>query len=98
MGGGPVGGGPVVGSLGVVRYQVGGGHYGPLMFFSFWATKRPKLKLCTFLALKLTRIAILNSFRLLSVATRVRQILVDIIVETFKIFKILSFKGVMHLK
>ena len=75
----------------------GGGHYGPLLIFS--SLRLPKaLNLCTFLALKSTRKAILNSFRFLSLVTRGQQILVAITVEKFKIFKILSFKGVMHVK
>ena len=76
----------------------GGGHYGPPWFFGFGATKSPKLNLGTFLGLKTTWEAILNIFRSLCLVARGRQISIDIIVEKFKIFKILSFKGVMHLK
>ena len=75
-----------------------GGHYGPPWFFGFGATKSPKLNLGTFLGLKTTWEAILNIFRSLCLVARGRQISIDIIVEKFKIFKILSFKGVMHLK
>ena len=75
-----------------------GSHYAPPCFFSFGATKSPKLNLGTFLALKTTWKAILNIFRSLSLVARGRQFSIDIIVEKFKIFKILSFKGVMHLK
>ena len=76
----------------------GGGHYGPPWFFGFGATKCPKMNLGTFLGLKTTWEAILNIFRSLCLVARGRQISIDIIVEKFKIFKILSFKGVMHLK
>ena len=75
-----------------------GGHYGPPCFFSFGATKSPKLNLGTFLALKTTWKAILNIFRSLSLVTRGPKISIAIILEKFKIFKILSFKGVMYLK
>ena len=51
-----------------------GGHYGPPRFFSFGATKSPKLNLGTFLALKTTWKAILNIFRSLSLVARGRQI------------------------
>ena len=70
----------------------------PPWFFGFGATKCPKLNLGTFLGLKTTWEAILNIFRSLCLVARGRQISIDIIVEKFKIFKILSFKGVMHLK
>ena len=76
----------------------GGAIMAPPRFFSFGATKSPKLNLGTFLALKTTWKAILNIFRSLSLVTRGREISIDILVEKFKIFKILSFKGVMHLK
>ena len=75
-----------------------GGHYGPPCFFSFGATKSPKLNLGTFLALKTTWKAILNIFRSLSLVARGWEISIAIILEKFKIFKILSFKGVMHLR
>ena len=71
---------------------------GGLCFFGFGSTKSPKLNLGTFLALKTTWKAILNIFGSLSLVARGWQILVDIIVEKFKIFKILSFEGVMHIK
>ena len=76
----------------------GGGPLWPPLFFSFGATKSPKLKLNTFLALKTTWKAILNIFRSLNLVARGRQISINIIVEKFKIFKISSFKGVMHIK
>ena len=67
-------------------------------FFSLGATKSPKLNLCTFLALKTTWKTILDNSRFLSLATKGWQISMDIIVEKFKISKILSFNGAMHLK
>ena len=67
-------------------------------FFGFRATKSPKMNLGTFLALKTTWKAILDNFRFLSLATKGRQISMDITVEKSKISKILSFNGVMHLK
>ena len=67
-------------------------------FFSFRATKSPKLNLGTFLALKSTLKAILDNLRFLSLATKGWQISMDIIVEKFKISKILSFYGAMLLK
>ena len=70
----------------------------PPWFFGSGATKSPKLNLGTFLGLKTTWEAILNIFRSLCLVARGRQISINIIVEKFKIFKILSFKGVMHLK
>ena len=76
----------------------GGAIMAPPWFFGFGATKSPKLNLGTFLGLKTTWEAILNIFRSLCLVARGRQISIDIIVEKFKIFKILSFKGVMHLK
>ena len=76
----------------------GGAIMAPPCFFSFGATKSPKLNLGTFFALKTTWKAILNIFRSLSLVVRGQEISIDIIVEKFKIFKILSFKGVMHLK
>ena len=76
----------------------GGAIMAPPYFFGFGATKSPKLNLGTFLTLKTTWKAILNIFRSLSLVARGRQFSIDIIVEKFKIFKILSFKGVMHLK
>ena len=75
-----------------------GGIMAPTCFFSFGATKSPKLNLGTFLGLKTTWEAILNIFRSLCLVARGRQISINIIVEKFKIFKILSFKGVMQLK
>ena len=76
----------------------GGGALWPPWFFGFGATKSPKLNLGTFLGLKTTWEAILTIFRSLCLVARGRQISIDIILEKFKIFKILSFKGVMHLK
>ena len=76
----------------------GGAIMAPPCFFGSWAAKSTKLNLATFLALKTTWKAILNIFRSLSLVARGWQISIDIIVEKFKIFKILSFKGVMHLK
>ena len=76
----------------------GGPLWPPPWFFGFGATKCPKMNLGTFLGLKTTWEAILNIFRSLCLVARGRQISIDIIVEKFKIFKILSFKGVMHLK
>ena len=70
----------------------------PPCFFGFGATKSPKLNLGTFLALKTTWKAILTIFRFLSLVARGQQISIYIIVEKIKIFKILSYKGVMHLK
>ena len=67
-------------------------------FFSFRATKSPKLNLGTFLGPKATWKAILDNFRFLSLATKGWQISMNIIVEKFKISKILSFNGAMHLK
>ena len=67
-------------------------------FFSFGVTKSPKLNLGTFLALKTTWKAILDNFRFLSLATKGRQISMDITVEKSKISKILSFYGAMLLK
>ena len=67
----------------------------PPCFFGFGAAKSTKLNLGTFLALKTTWKAILNIFWSLSLVARGWQISIDIVVETFKI---LSFKGVMHLK
>ena len=69
----------------------------PPWFFGFGATKNPKLNLGTFLGLKTTWEVILKIFRSLCLVARGWQISMDIIVEKFKIFKILSFKG-MHLK
>ena len=81
------------------RYGPGeGGIMAPPPFFSFWASKCPKLNLGTFLALKTTGKAILNIFRSLSLVARGQEISIDNIVEKFKIYQILSFKGVMHLK
>ena len=76
----------------------GGGIMAPPRFFSFGPTKSPKLNFGTFLALKTTWKAILNISRFLSLVARGQEISIDIIVEKFKIFKILSFKGVMRLK
>ena len=42
--------------------------------------------------------AILDNFSFISLATKGRQISMDIIVEKLKILEILSFYGVMHLK
>ena len=67
-------------------------------FFSFRGTKSPKLNLGSFLALKTSWKTIFDNFRLLSLATKGRQISMDITVEKSKISKILSFNGVMHLK
>ena len=67
-------------------------------FFSFRATKSPKMNLCTFLALKTTWKVILDNFRFLSLATKGRQISMDITVEKSKISKISSFNDEMHLK
>ena len=80
------------------RCYQGGPLWPPPWFFGFGATKSPKLNLGAFLGLKTTWEAILNIFRSLCLVARGRQISIDIIVEKFKIFKILSFKGVMHLK
>ena len=76
----------------------GGAALWPPCFFDFGTIKSPKLNLCTFFGTKITWKAILNIFRSLSLVARGRQFSIDIIVEKFKIFKILSFKGVMHLK
>ena len=76
----------------------GGEALWPPLFFCFGATKSPKVNLGTFLGLKTTWKAILNIFRSLCLVTRGRQISINFIVEKFKIFKVLSFKGVMHLK
>ena len=76
----------------------GGAIMAPPCFFGSGAAKSTKLNLGTFLALKTTWKAILNIFRSLSLVARGREISINIIVEKFKIFKILSFKGVMHLK
>jgi len=76
----------------------GGAIMAPPWFFGFGATKSPKLNLGTFLGLKTTWEAILNIFRSLCLVARGRQISIDITVGKFKIFKISSFKGVMHLK
>ena len=75
-----------------------GGHDDPTCFFSFWDTKSQKLNLGTFLVLKTTWKAILDNSRFLSLAAKGPQISMDITVEKFKISKILSFNGVMHLK
>ena len=70
----------------------------PPCFFGFGATNYPKLNLGTFSALETTWKAILNIFRSLSLVARGQQISIDNIVEKLKVFKILSFMGVMHLK
>ena len=76
----------------------GGAIMAPPCFFGSGAAKSTKLNLGTFLALKTTWKAILNIFRSLSLVARGWQISIDVIVEKIKVFKILSFKGVMHLK
>ena len=76
----------------------GGAIMAPPCFFGSGASESTKLNLGTFLALKTTWKAILNIFRSLSLVARGRQFSIDIIVEKSKIFKILSFKGVMYLK
>ena len=70
----------------------------PPLFFSLVDTKSQTLNLSTFLGLKTTKKVILDNSRFLSLAAKNQQILMDIIVEKFKISKILSFNGAMHLK
>ena len=74
-----------------------GGIMDPILFFSFGDTISQKINFGTFLALKTTWKVILNNFRFLSLSAKGRQISMDIIVEKFKISKILSFNGAMHL-
>ena len=66
----------------------GGAIMAPLRFFSFGATKSPKLNLGTFLALKITWKDILDNFRLLVLATKGWQISMDNIAEKLRISKV----------
>ena len=70
----------------------------PPLFFSLVDTKSQTLNLSTFLGLKTTKKVILDNSRFLSLAAKNQQILMDIIVEKFKISKLLSFNGAINLK
>ena len=74
-----------------------GGIMDPILFFSFGDTISQKINFGTFLALKTTWKVILDNSRFLSLAKKGQQISIDDVVEKFKISKILSFKGAMHL-
>ena len=75
-----------------------GGNYSPLCFFSFGATKSPKLSFGTFFALKQTRKAILDNIGFLSLVARGWQKSMDIIIKKIKISKLLCFYDAMYLK
>ena len=70
----------------------------PPLFFSLVDTKSQTLNLSTFLGLKTTKKVILDNSRFLSLAAKNQQILMDIIVEKFKISKLMSFNGAINLK
>ena len=80
------------------RKGLGGGHYGPHLVFQLWGYQKPKIEPWHIFGTKNNLNAILDNFRFLSLATKGWQISMDIIVEKFKISKILSFNGAMHLR
>ena len=67
-------------------------------FFQLWGYRKLKTEPLHIFGTKINLKNYLNIFRFLSLAARERQTWVDITVKKIKIFKILSFKGVMHLK
>ena len=75
-----------------------GGHYGPHLVFQLLGYQKPKTKPWHIFGTKNNLKSYFDKFGFLSLATKGRQISMDITVEKSKISKILSFNGVMHLK
>ena len=72
--------------------------YRPHLVFQLWGCQTPQTEPWHIFGTKNNLKSHLDNSRFLSLAAKGWQISMDIIVEKFKISKILSFKGAMHLK